>query len=45
MNLFEKNVQSKNNDVHDSGMAFMFAFGGFATIYIIAQIFDLVAGK
>lgn len=45
MNHFEKNTQSKNNDVQDSGYAFLFGFGGFATIYIIAQIFDLVAGK
>ncbi|MEE1108009.1 YqzM family protein [Macrococcoides canis] len=43
MNQFEKNVQSKNNDVQDSGYALLFAFGGFATIYIIAQIFDLIA--
>lgn len=43
MNHFEKDVQSKNNDVQDSGLAFGIGFGAFATIYIIAQIFSLLA--
>lgn len=43
MNLFEKDVQSKNNDVKDSALAFVIGFGAFATIYIIAQVFSLVS--
>ena len=44
MNKFEKNVQSKNNDVIDSGLAFVVGFAAFTVIYIIAQIFGIVAG-
>lgn len=43
MNHFEQDVQSKNNDVQDSGLAFGVGLGAFATIYIIAQIFEILA--
>ncbi|GGB04503.1 YqzM family protein [Macrococcus hajekii] len=43
MNHFEQDVQSKNNDVKDSVYAMGIGFGAFATIYIIAQIFALLA--
>ncbi|TDM13091.1 YqzM family protein [Macrococcus lamae] len=42
MNHFEHDVQSKNNDVKDSVLAFGTGLGAFATIYIIAQIFELL---
>jgi hypothetical protein len=42
MNHFEKDVQSKNNDVKDSVLAFGTGFATFAVIYIIAQIFALL---
>lgn len=44
MNKFQKNVQSKNNDVIDAGLAFVVGFVGLAVIYIIAQVFAIVAG-
>jgi hypothetical protein len=44
MNKFEKNVQSKNNDVIDAGLAFIVGFVALAVIYIIPQIFAIVAG-
>ncbi|CAD2078339.1 YqzM family protein [Jeotgalicoccus meleagridis] len=44
MNKFEKNVQSKNNDVIDSGLGFIVGFIAFAVIYIIPQVFAIVAG-
>ncbi|TDL98159.1 YqzM family protein [Macrococcus brunensis] len=43
MNHFEHDVQSKNNDVKDSLLAMGTGFGAFAAIYIIAQIFNLLA--
>ncbi|TDM04393.1 YqzM family protein [Macrococcus carouselicus] len=43
MNHFEHDVQSKNNDVGDSINALLVGFGAFTTIYIIAQIFELLA--
>lgn len=42
MNKFEKQVQSKNNDVVDAGLAFVVGFVGLAAIYIIAQAFEIV---
>ncbi|KAA1040056.1 YqzM family protein [Macrococcus equipercicus] len=42
MNHFEHDVQSKNNDVKDSMLAFGIGLGTFSAIYIIAQIFDLL---
>lgn len=44
MNKFQKNVQSKNNDVIDAGLAFVVGFVSLAVIYIIAQVFAIVAG-
>ncbi|AQL56041.1 YqzM family protein [Abyssicoccus albus] len=44
MNKFEHDVQSKNNDVADSAIGFLTMFGCLATIYIIAQVFQIVAG-
>ena len=44
MNKFEKNVQSKNNDVIDAGLAFIVGFVALAVIYIIPQVFAIVAG-
>lgn len=44
MNKFEKNVQSKNNDVIDSGLAFIVGFLALTVIYVIAQVFGIVAG-
>ena len=43
MNKFEKHVQSKNNDIIDSGLAFVVGFAGLTVIYVIAQIFQIVA--
>ncbi|WP_020008489.1 YqzM family protein [Salinicoccus albus] len=43
MNKFEKNVQSKNNDIIDSGMGFIVGFVGLSAIYIIAQVFQIVS--
>lgn len=44
MNKFEKHVQSKNNDIVDSGIGFLVGFLGLTAIYVIAQIFQIVAG-
>ncbi|CAM4178145.1 YqzM family protein [Jeotgalicoccus halotolerans] len=44
MNKFEKNVQSKNNDVIDAGLAFIVGFVAFTVIYVIPQVFAIVAG-
>ena len=43
MNKFEKNVQSKNNDIVDSGLAFVVGFLGLTVIYVIAQVFEVVS--
>ena len=43
MNKFEKNVQSKHNDVVDSGLAFVVGFLGLTTIYVIAHAFEIVS--
>lgn len=40
MNEFEKDVQTKRNDVIDSGMGFVVSFVFFAAIFIIAQIVE-----
>ena len=42
MNEFEKNVQSKTNDVSDSIMGFVVSFGFFATMFIIAMVIQLI---
>lgn len=43
MNKFEKNVQSKNNDIVDSGLAFVVGFLGLTAIYVIAHAFEIVS--
>ncbi|AYC29683.1 YqzM family protein [Paenisporosarcina cavernae] len=42
MNEFEKNVQTKRNDVIDSGIGFGVSFGFFALIFIIATVIDYI---
>ncbi|MBD1382080.1 YqzM family protein [Metabacillus arenae] len=42
MNEFEKNVQSKRNDVVDSGVGFVVTFGFFALIFAIATAIKLI---
>ncbi len=42
MNKFEKNVQSKNNDIVDSGLGFVVGFLGLTAIYVVAQVFEIV---
>ncbi|MDA1474771.1 YqzM family protein [Bacillus sp. CLL-7-23] len=43
MNEFEKNVQSKRNDLIDSGVGFVVTFGFFATMFIIATVIHLAS--
>ncbi|WP_430785147.1 YqzM family protein [Virgibacillus flavescens] len=38
MNEFEKNVQSKNNDVVDSGLGFVYSFVFFTVIFFIGVL-------
>ncbi|MFZ3576481.1 YqzM family protein [Virgibacillus sp. DJP39] len=38
MNEFEKDVQSKNNDVVDSGLGFVFSFVFFTVIFFIGVL-------
>ncbi|WP_069203038.1 YqzM family protein [Bacillus testis] len=42
MNTFEKDVQSKRNDLIDSGVGFIVSFGFFATMFIIATVIQYV---
>lgn len=42
MNEFEKDVQSKNNDVSDSIMGFTFSFLFFFLIFAIGVTFSVV---
>ncbi len=42
MNTFEKDVQSKNNDVSDSAVGFIVSFGFFATMFIIATVIQVL---
>lgn len=42
MNEFEKNVQSKNDDVADSAIGFVVSFGFFATLFIIAVVIKAI---
>ncbi|MBE4908047.1 YqzM family protein [Cytobacillus suaedae] len=42
MNQFEKEVQSKRNDLIDSGIGFIVSFGFFATLFIIATAIKLI---
>jgi hypothetical protein len=43
MNQFEKDVQSKRNDLIDSGMGFVYSFGFFTVIFFIAVIIKALA--
>lgn len=43
MNEFEHDVQSKRNDLIDSGVGFVVAFVAFSAIFVIATIVDVVA--
>ncbi|MBD7983098.1 YqzM family protein [Sporosarcina sp. Sa2YVA2] len=43
MNEFEQDVQSKRNDLIDSGVGFVVAFVAFSAIFVIATIVDFVA--
>ncbi|MCM3637351.1 MULTISPECIES: YqzM family protein [Bacillales] len=43
MNEFEHDVQSKRNDLIDSGIGFIVAFVAFSAIFVIATIVDFVA--
>ncbi|PWA12497.1 YqzM family protein [Pueribacillus theae] len=42
MNEFEKDVQSKTNDVIDSGFGFIFSFVFFSLIFFIGVIMKAV---
>ncbi|KAB7708712.1 YqzM family protein [Bacillus aerolatus] len=42
MNEFEKDVQTKRNDVVDSGVAFVASFAFFAIIFIIATAIKMI---
>ncbi|KKB72811.1 MULTISPECIES: YqzM family protein [Bacillus] len=41
MNEFENDVQSKRNDLVDSGVGFVVSFGFFAVMFIIATVIHL----
>jgi len=43
MNEFEKDPQSKNNDVIDAGLGFIFSFAFFVLIYVIGAIISLTS--
>jgi YqzM-like protein len=42
MNQFEKDVQSKRNDLIDSGMGFVVSFGFFTVIFAIGVILKAI---
>ncbi|WP_075618139.1 YqzM family protein [Paenisporosarcina indica] len=42
MHEFEKNVQSKRNEVIDAGVGFGVSFVFFAAIFIIATVIDFI---
>ena len=44
MNEFEKNPQSKNNDIIDSGLGFVFSFVFFFLIFTIGVVISVVGG-
>lgn len=44
MNEFEKNPQSKNNDVIDGGLGFVFSFVFFFLIFGIGVVFNVIGG-
>ncbi len=43
MNEFEKDVQSKRNDLLDSGVGFIVSFVGFSLIWVIATIVEVAS--
>ena len=43
MNEFEHDVQSKRNDLIDSGIGFIVAFVAFSAIFVVATIIDFIA--
>lgn len=43
MNEFEHDVQSKRNDLIDSGIGFIVAFVAFSGIFVVATIVEFVA--
>jgi hypothetical protein len=43
MNHFEKDVQSKRNDLIDSGVGFVVSFGFFTVIFAIGVILEAIA--
>lgn len=44
MNEFEHDVQSKSNDLIDSGIGFVVAFVGFSAVFVVATLIDFIAG-
>lgn len=42
MHEFEKNVQSKRNEVIDAGVGFVASFVFFAAIFTIATVIDFI---
>lgn len=42
MNEFEKNVQTKRNDVIDSGIGFVVSFLFFSAIFVVGTIIQLL---
>ncbi|MFD2926029.1 YqzM family protein [Halobacillus naozhouensis] len=42
MNEFRKDIQSKTNDVIDSGLGFVFSFVFFFVIFFIGVIFEVI---
>jgi hypothetical protein len=43
MNEFEHDVQSKRNDLIDSGIGFIVAFVAFSAIFVVATVIDFIA--
>lgn len=42
MNEFKKDIQSKTNDVIDSGLGFAFSFVFFFVIFFIGVVFSVI---
>ncbi|MFG6114268.1 YqzM-like protein [Thalassobacillus cyri] len=42
MNEFKKNIQSKNNDVIDSGKGFIFSFLFFFIIFFVGVVVSVI---
>ena len=43
MNEFEHDVQSKRNDLIDSGIGFIVSFVAFSAVFVVATIVEFVA--